>query len=119
MTKELPNQKLHTIEVASDQVSQTAYQPTHQLLGVACANGMTSIVSTSSLQLEGTQNQLHSGVNACAISKKKYLISGTSNCSYHVQGPEGSLNMPWALVLSLIVTALFISLSVNGGDWEL
>lgn len=110
---------MHTIEVASDQVSQTAYQPTHQLLGVACANGTTSIVSTASLQLEGTQNQLHSGVNACVISKKKYLISGTSNCSYHVQGPEGSLNVPWALVLSLILTALFISLTVNAGDWEL
>lgn len=86
VTKE-QGKKVHTMEIAKDQASQTAYQPEVQMLGVACANGMTTLVSTDSLQHQGAENCLHAGVNACVISKKRNLISGTSNCSYHVQGP--------------------------------
>ena len=38
VTKEVKD-KLHTVEVAKDQVSMTYYHPRHKLLGIACANG--------------------------------------------------------------------------------
>lgn len=98
-------------------MSQTAYSSKHQLLGVACANGLTLMLSASNLQVMGEHNQLKSGVNACVISKKKFLISGTSNCSYHVQGLEGSLDLPWTWLLAIAVTFFFIYLAGLGGDW--
>lgn len=105
------------MEIAQDQASQTAYQPELQMLGVACANGLTTLVSTDSLQHQGSENYLHAGVNACVISKKRNLISGTSNCSYHVQGPEGSISMPWALFLALLLTSMFVFLSSVQDHW--
>jgi len=86
VTKEEKN-KYHTVEVVSDQVSVTSYHSQHKLLGIGCANGFTTMVSSSDLSFQGTQKGHKSGVNACFISKKKALISGTSDCTYHIQLP--------------------------------
>jgi hypothetical protein len=110
---------VHTLEIAKDQASQTAYQPQLQMLGVACANGLTTLVSTDTLQHQGAENYLKAGVNACVISKRSNLISGTSNCSYHVQGPIGSIPMPWTLLLAVLLTAMFVFLSSVQDQWEL
>jgi hypothetical protein len=96
--------------VVSDQVSVTAYRPEHKLLGMGCANGLTALVSTSNLSMQGSQKGHKSGVNACFISKKKYLISGTSDCTYHVQPPEGSMSFPMSFILTILLTGLFVFL---------
>jgi hypothetical protein len=101
---------MRTVEVASEQVSTTAYSPSAQLLGVACANGLSLMVSSSDLRPQGQENQLKSGVNTCLITRKKYLLCGTSNCSYHFQAPEGSARLPWALLLSLGLAVLLMLL---------
>lgn len=112
--------KFKTIEVANDQCSQTAYHPQHQILGIACGNGLTTLVSASNLKHLGSENELKSGVNACVITRRSNLISGTSNCSYHIQGPNSSLSLPFpALLPSLFLTALFVYLMGSVGDFEL
>ena len=64
----------------------TYYHPEHKLLALACAYGQTLMVCSKTLALQGSENNLKSGVNTCYISKRKYMLSGTSNCSYHIQG---------------------------------
>ena len=64
----------------------TYYHPKHKLLALACAYGQTLMVCSKTLALQGSENNLKSGVNTCYISKRKYMLSGTSNCSYHIQG---------------------------------
>ena len=98
------------MEVAGDQVSMTYYHPRHKLLGVACGSGQTLMVDAGSMKIKGSENNLKSGVNTCFISRKKYLISGTSNCSYHFQAAEGGLSLPWPLLLTLLLSALFVFL---------
>jgi hypothetical protein len=46
--------KFKTIEVANDQCSQTAYNPQLQILGVACGNGLTSLVSINNMKHLGS-----------------------------------------------------------------
>ena len=47
------------------------------------------------------------------------MISGTSNCSYHVQGPESSLSLPWSYILTIGLTVMFMYLVVNPQNFEL
>ena len=101
---------MHTVEVTKDQVSVTYYHPQHKLLGIGCAKGVTTMVSASDLSILGEHNCHNYGVNACFISKKKFLLTGTSNCSYHFQPPEGSLSFPLALIVTILLSGLFIFL---------
>lgn len=110
MSKEAKG-KVTTVEVAEDQCCQTAYHREQKVLGIGCGSGTTLMVDASDLSSLGREKAHDYIITGCTIAPRtRRFLTGTSVCSYHIQSPEGELQLGWRWLVNLLVVVAIIFL---------
>lgn len=103
VTKEVRG-KFSTVEVAEDQSCLTAFHRDRQMLGIACGNGTTMLFNSEKMSSLGREQHHKFVITGCTITPKTHrFLTGTPECSYHIQNAEESFNVSWRWLINLIV----------------
>jgi hypothetical protein len=74
------------------------------MLGIACGNGTTMLFNSEKMSSMGREQHHKFVITGCTITPKTHrFLTGTPECSYHIQNAEDTFNFSCRWLINLVV----------------